>query len=73
MEKNQLYEAELVVKLEEWLLIILVAMIPVINLVILLYFAFNSKVNPNKQNFAKAALIYLVVMFVLILATSWLL
>ena len=39
-----------IIKIEEWLVLILLGMIPVINLIAFLYFSFNKRINPNKRN-----------------------
>ena len=62
-----------VIKIEEWLFLILLGMIPVINLVTYVYFSFNRKINPNQRNFARAALIYLIIIIVLATLTTILL
>ena len=60
-------EREVIVKLEEWMLFILIGIIPILNLFALGYFSFNKKINANKRNFSRAALIYVVVMYALII------
>ncbi|MDE5977878.1 MAG: hypothetical protein K2G70_05385 [Turicibacter sp.] len=64
---------EAAVRIEEWLLLILLGLIPVVNLITFCYLSFNSKVNTNKRHFAIAALIYSVIIIVLVLLTTWLL
>ena len=62
-----------VIKIEEWLFLILLGMIPVINLIAYIYFSFNRKINENKRNFAKAVLIYLMIIIILAGLTTLLL
>ena len=62
-----------VVKIEEWLLLILLGMIPVINLIAFLYLSFSRKINVNKRNFARAVLIYLIIILILVILTTILL
>ena len=62
-----------IIKIEEWLVLILLGMIPVINLIAFLYFSFNKKINPNKRNFARAVLIYLSIIIILVVLTTVLL
>ncbi|MDO4925642.1 MAG: hypothetical protein Q3980_08255 [Turicibacter sp.] len=69
-EKTQLQP---VIKIEEWLFLILVGMIPVINLIAYIYFSFNRKINENKRNFARAVLIYLMIIIILAVLTTLLL
>ena len=47
-----------VVTVGEWVLTYLIAAIPVGGLVMLFVWAFGSDTNPNKANWAKAALIW---------------
>ena len=46
-----------VVSVKEWLLTNLILMIPLVNIVMMLVWAFSSNTNPNKANYFKAALI----------------
>lgn len=62
-----------VIKIEEWLFLILLGMIPVINLIAYIYFSFNRNINENKRNFAKAVLIYLMIIIILAGLTTLLL
>ncbi len=62
-----------VVTIEEWLFLILLGMIPVINLIAFLYFSFSRKINLNKCNFARAVLIYLIIILLLVILTTILL
>lgn len=57
---------ESVVSLSEWAITLLVCFIPFVNIIMLLVWAFGGGVNPNKANFAKAALIFVVIYFLLI-------
>ena len=45
-----------VVSVKEWLLTNLILMIPLVNIVMMLVWAFSSNTNPNKANYFKAAL-----------------
>ena len=47
----------------DWMLTLLIMAIPIVNLVMLLVWAFSSDTNPNKANFAKAALLWMVIAF----------
>ena len=47
-----------VVTIGEWVLTYLIAAIPVVGLVMLFVWAFGNDTNPNKANWAKAALIW---------------
>ncbi len=48
-----------VVSLGEWVVIILILMLPIINLVMLFIWAIDKQGNPNRRNFARAYLIYI--------------
>ncbi|MGL4332960.1 MAG: hypothetical protein ACRCZQ_02260 [Bacteroidales bacterium] len=56
---------EPVVSLSEWVITLLVCFIPLVNIIMLLVWAFGGGANPNKANFAKAALIFVVIYFLL--------
>lgn len=47
-----------VVTVGEWVLTYLIAAIPMVGLVMLFVWAFGNDTNPNKANWAKAALIW---------------
>jgi heme/copper-type cytochrome/quinol oxidase subunit 2 len=47
-----------VISTGEWVLTYLIAAIPIVGLVMLFVWAFGSETNPNKANWAKAALIW---------------
>ncbi|MDO5638297.1 MAG: hypothetical protein Q4G28_00310 [Neisseria sp.] len=46
-----------VVSVKEWLLVNIVFVIPVVNIVMALVWAFSSRTNPSKANYSKAVLI----------------
>ena len=54
-----------IVSVKEWLITNLILMIPMVNLVMIFVWAFNSNTNPNKANYFKAALILFVIYLVL--------
>jgi hypothetical protein len=49
----------------DWIINLLILSIPVVNFIVLIYWAVSSSTNPIKANFAKAALIWLVIIFAL--------
>ena len=53
-----------IVSVKEWLITNLILMIPMVNLVMIFVWAFNSNTNPNKANYFKAALILFVIYLV---------
>lgn len=54
-----------VVTLGEWLVTILITAIPLVNVIMLFVWAFGSNTKLSKANWAKATLIFLVIVFVL--------
>lgn len=48
----------------EWMITLLILTIPLVNFIVLLYWAFNSSSDPIKGNFSKAALIWLLIIMV---------
>jgi len=54
-----------VVRVGDWVITILLLAIPIVNLVMLLVWSFGGGANPNKANFAKASLIWMVIGIVL--------
>ncbi len=49
----------------DWLITMIVTSIPIVGLIMLLVWAFSSGTNESKKNWAKAALIFYVIMGVL--------
>ncbi len=59
-----------VVSVKEWLLTNLILMIPLVNIVMMLVWAFSSNTNPNKANYFKAALILFAIVMVIYLVLA---
>ena len=53
-----------IVTVGEWLVTMLIAAIPLVNVVMLFVWAFGSNTKLSKANWAKATLIFLVIVFV---------
>lgn len=53
------------ITLGEWMITLLLCAIPLVNLVMLLVWAFSGNVNTSKANWAKAMLIWMVIGIVL--------
>lgn len=53
-----------VVTIGEWLITLLLAAIPVVNIVMLLVWAFGSNTKTSKANWAKATLIFVLIAIV---------
>lgn len=60
-------ESAKVMSVKDWIITILVAALPLIGFIMLFVWAFGSGTNPNKANWAKAALIWFVIVIVLYL------
>ena len=61
-----------VLSVGDWMITILLCAIPIVNIVMLLVWAFGSNTNPNKANWAKASLLWMVIgviLWVLVLGT----
>jgi polyferredoxin len=58
------------VKTREWVVTLLVAIIPIIGFVLLFVWAFGGETNPSKAYFAQAALIFVAILFVIFVILS---
>jgi len=56
-----------VLTVKNWMLTLLLLMIPIVNIVMLFVWAFGGGTNPNKQNYAKASLLWALIALVLYL------
>lgn len=54
-----------VVKTSDWVITLLLLAIPLVNIIMLFVWAFGSGTNPSKANFAKAALIWALILIVI--------
>lgn len=59
-----------VVSVKEWLLTNLILMIPLVNIVMMLVWAFGSNTNPNKANYFKATLILFAILMAIYLVLA---
>jgi len=62
-----------VITLGEWMVTMLLMMIPFVNMILLFVWSFSSETNPNKANWAKSQLIWMgivIVIYVLILVIA---
>lgn len=59
-----------IVSVKEWLITNLILMIPLVNIVMMLVWAFGSNTNPNKANYFKAALILFAIVMVIYLVLA---
>lgn len=59
------YSKVKVMSVKEWLLIFVIMILPIVNIVMLFIWAFGSETNKIKSNWAKATLIWMVIVIVL--------
>jgi uncharacterized integral membrane protein len=52
-----------VMSTKDWMITLLISSIPLVGFVMLFVWAFGSNENPNRANWAKAALIWMVIIF----------
>ena len=55
-------QSKSVVSIQEWVITLIIAAIPIIGFIMLFVWGFGSSTNENKANFAKAALIVYAIM-----------
>lgn len=71
IEQNQIgHQQAPIVSVKEWLITNLILMIPLVNIVMTLVWAFSSNTNPNKANYFKAALILFAIVMVIYLVLA---
>lgn len=58
---------EFIVSLKEWVVTLLICFVPFVNIIMLLIWAFGGGTNRSKANFAKAALILVLIYFFMVL------
>lgn len=70
-EQNQIgHQQAPIVSVKEWLITNLIMMIPLVNIVMMLVWAFGSNTNPNKANYFKATLILFAIVMVIYLVLA---
>lgn len=70
-EQNQIgHQQAPIVSVKEWLITNLILMIPLVNIVMMLVWAFSSNTNPNKANYFKAALILFAIVMAIYLVLA---
>ncbi|HFC8485468.1 hypothetical protein KCG52_05780 [Neisseria subflava] len=70
-EQNQIgHQQAPIVSVKEWLITNLIMMIPLVNIVMMLVWAFGSNTNPNKANYFKAGLILFAIVMVIYLVLA---
>ena len=56
-----------VISINDWLVTILITIIPIVNIIMLFVWAFSKNENPSKANWAKANLIWAAISVVLMI------
>lgn len=70
-EQNQIGHQQVpIVSVKEWLITNLILMIPLVNIVMMLVWAFSSNTNPNKANYFKATLILFAIVMAIYLVLA---
>lgn len=54
-----------VMSVKDWLFTLFIGIIPFVNLIMLLVWAFSNNGNPNRQSYAKASLLFMVILIAL--------
>lgn len=67
MESSKLHNSNMaeVISMKEWIITILILMVPFVNLVMPFVWAFSSNTNPSKANYFKAYLLMAAIAIVL--------
>ena len=52
-------------KISDWIIVLILTCIPVLNLIMLIIWSLDKRGNPNRRSFAQAVLIFVAVMLVL--------
>jgi hypothetical protein len=50
-----------VMTMKDWIITLLISYIPLVGLIMLIVWAFDANTNPNKKNWAKASLIWMLI------------
>ncbi|MCM1253623.1 MAG: hypothetical protein NC321_12445 [Clostridium sp.] len=70
-QQNAPLDLEEPVKMGEWLISLLITMIPCVNLIMIFVWAFGNTEKKSKSNFFKAFLIYAVIQVVIVFMTAF--
>lgn len=65
LEKDQKTTDNPPVSIADWLITLFILFIPLVNLVMLLFWSFKKSTHPSKSNFSKAILIWMLISLVL--------
>jgi len=50
-----------VIKTPDWVLSLILLSIPMVNIIVIVFWALSDGINPNRRNFARAILIFLAI------------
>ena len=54
-----------------WLGTIIIALVPLLNVAVLLYWSFSRRADPNRRNFSRAGLIVIAAVIVIAVSVLW--
>ena len=54
-----------------WLVTIIIALVPFLNVAVLLYWSFSRRADPNRRNFSRADLIVIAAVIVIAVSVLW--
>ena len=60
-----------IISVGEWMVILLITSIPVVNIIMLFLWTFSNRTPASKSNFAKASLIWLAISYILLFILLW--
>ena len=52
-------------KISEWIIVLILTCIPILNLIMLIIWSLDERGNPNRRSFARAVLIFMAILLVL--------
>lgn len=62
---ENVYAENAVMSLKDWIISVVITVIPVVGFIMLLVWSFSDSINPNKKNWARATLIVFAAVFIL--------
>ena len=72
VNQHQMYNYNIdtapVMTVTDWIIVMLLMCVPILNIILIVIWALDSNTNPSKRNWAKAYLIVIAVMFVVAIA-----
>ncbi|MGI5891835.1 MAG: hypothetical protein ACOX7H_03740 [Bacillota bacterium] len=58
------------ISLKKWMLIILLSLIPILNIIMAIFWIKNNKINPIQKTYAKALLLWIIIIIIAIMLLS---